>query len=90
MSRTSPTPARMAAQRWLMPQAGRCLEAIASSVLRRAARQAHRGLMALDDRTLADLGLLRTELTSLLEALAGTSTAAASTQFPRNRPRMGA
>jgi hypothetical protein len=79
----------MAVQRWLALQAARCLGAIASGVLRRALRQAHRQLMALDDRTLADLGLFRTELTPLLMALAGTPTAASS-QFPRYRPRMGA
>ena len=48
---------------------------IASAVVRRAERQARRELAALDDRTLGDMGLARSELTSLLEALAETRTA---------------
>ena len=78
-----------------LPQAAGCLadiaaHAIASAVLRRAARQAHRELAALDDRTLADAGLVRAELMSLLEVLVETRTAAVLGQFPWNRPRMGA
>jgi uncharacterized protein YjiS (DUF1127 family) len=81
---------------WLtLPQAARSLaevvaHAIALAVLRRATCQAHRELAALDDRTLADLGLVRAELTSLLEVLAETRTATVFAQFPWNRPRMGA
>ena len=56
--------------------------AIASAVLRRAARQAYRELAALDDRTVKDIGLVRCELASIAEAVAETRTAAAFAQFP--------
>jgi uncharacterized protein YjiS (DUF1127 family) len=96
MSNAKPASAQMTVPSWLtLPQAARYLaeiaaHAIASLVLRRAARQAHRKLMTLDDRTLADIGLVRSELTSLLEALAETRTAAVLSQLPWNRPRTGA
>ena len=48
------------------------LAAIASGLLRRAARRALRELVDLDDCTLAELGLTRAEVTSLLEAHAET------------------
>jgi uncharacterized protein YjiS (DUF1127 family) len=51
---------------------------IASIVVLRVQRQAHRGLATLNDRTLEDMGLARPELMSLLEALTETRTAAAS------------
>ncbi len=56
--------------------------AIASAVLRRAARQAYRELAALDDRTLKDIGLVRCELASIGQTVAETRTAAALAQFP--------
>jgi uncharacterized protein YjiS (DUF1127 family) len=96
MSTTNPAPAQMTVPSWpRLPQAVRYLaqiaaHAIASAVLMSAARQAHRELAALDDRMLADIGLVRAELTSLLEALAEARTAGVLAQFPWNRPRMGA
>lgn len=64
--------------------------AIAWSIARRAARRAHRELAALDDRLLADIGLVRTELIPVLDALAETRAAPVLAQFPWNRPRMSA
>jgi uncharacterized protein YjiS (DUF1127 family) len=68
-------------------QAGRYLATIAANAgaafaLRRAARQAQRELVALDDRMLADMGLVRAGFTAFTEALAETRAAAASAQFP--------
>ena len=81
--------------RMTLPQVVRCLAAlaanvIASAVVRRAESQARRELAALDDRTLADMGLVRAELLSLLETLAETRTQAVLGQFPWNRSRLGA
>ena len=64
--------------------------AIVSSIARRAARRAHRELAALDDRLLADVGLVRTELILVLDALAETRAATVLAQFPWNRRRMSA
>ena len=55
--------------RHLMATAAR---AIVLSIARRAARRAHRELAALDDRLLADIGLVRAELDPVLDALAET------------------
>jgi uncharacterized protein YjiS (DUF1127 family) len=63
---------------------------IASIVLRRAASRAHRELVAMDSRLLADIGLARAELSSLLDALAEARTKSFLAQFPWNCPRMGA
>lgn len=96
MSRTKPAFEHISVPNGLMlPQAARYLAAIAASriasiVVRRAKRQAYRQLAAVDDRTLRDMGLVRAELMSLLEALAETRTAVVFSQFPWNRPRMGA
>ena len=56
--------------------------AIVSSIARRAARRAHRELAALDDRLLADIGLVRAELIPVLDALAETRAATVLAQFP--------
>jgi uncharacterized protein YjiS (DUF1127 family) len=64
--------------------------AFASAVLRRAERQAQRELAALDDRTLADIGLVRAQLTSLEDAFTETRAAAALGQFPTDHSRLGA
>jgi uncharacterized protein YjiS (DUF1127 family) len=64
--------------------------AIASAILRRAARQAYHELAALDDRTLKDIGLARCELASIAEAIAETRAAAALAQFPWTNPRVSA
>ena len=95
MSGTNPMPEQMSVPNWpTLPRVVKYLGAIAANatawiVVRRATKQAHRELVALDDRTLADIGLVRGELTSLLEALAEARTAAVLAQFPWNRPRMG-
>jgi uncharacterized protein YjiS (DUF1127 family) len=73
MSRAYPAPAQIVELSWLMLlRRARNLAvaagAVASAVvLRRAASRAHRELAALDDRTLADIGLDRAELMSLLD-----------------------
>lgn len=96
MSRSNTAPEQISEPNWLTLRqvagtvAAITANAIASTVMRRAASQAHRELAALDDRTLADIGLVRPELTSLLESLAETRTAAVLAQFPWNRPRIGA
>jgi len=64
--------------------------AVASAILRRAARQAYRELAALDDRTLRDIGLARCELASIAQTFAETRTAAALAQFPWTNPRISA
>jgi uncharacterized protein YjiS (DUF1127 family) len=56
--------------------------AIASAVLRRAARRAYRELAALDDRTLKDIGLARSALASISQAVAEGQAAAVIAQFP--------
>jgi uncharacterized protein YjiS (DUF1127 family) len=78
-----------------LPRAVRYVAAIAASwivpaVVRRVERRAHRELAALDDRTLADMGLARAELMSLLDALAETRAAVSLSQFPWTCPRLGA
>lgn len=96
MSSNDLAPAKMTASSWLMlPQAANHLaemaaHAIASAVLRRTACRARRELAALDDRALADIGLVRAELTSLLEVLAERRTTAVFAQFLWNLPRKGA
>lgn len=91
MSRTNPTPGQMSIPNWPpLPRVFRCLGAIASAVVRRATKQAHRELVALDDRTLADIGLVRADLMSLLETLTVTRTAAVLSPSIWNCPRPGA
>jgi uncharacterized protein YjiS (DUF1127 family) len=96
MSRNQPAPERMRVPDWpALPRAARYLAAVAANwiapvVVRRVERRAHRELAALDDRTLADMGLGRAELTSLLEALAETRAALSLSQLPWTCPRPGA
>jgi uncharacterized protein YjiS (DUF1127 family) len=95
MSKANPAPERMTVN-WLpLAQAAEyraaiAANAVASAILGRAARQAHRELAAMGDRTLADIGLARPELASLLEVLAEARTTAVLSQLPWNRPRRGA
>ncbi|MGE8941481.1 DUF1127 domain-containing protein [Leptospira interrogans] len=76
MSITHPMPEQMTHPSWPTPaSAVRCvaevaINAIASTIVRRAVMRARRELVALDDRTLSDIGLVRSELTSLLAAIA--------------------
>lgn len=61
-------------------------QAVASAVLRQAARRAHRELANLDDRMLADIGLDRTAV----EDMAAISRRrSARLQFPSRRLRVG-
>ena len=96
MSITHPMPEQMTHPNWLTPaSAVRCVAevatyAIASTIVRRAVMRAHRELVALDDRTLSDIGLVRSELTSLLAAVAERRTAAVLAQSPWSRPRLDA
>ena len=96
MSGTDATPARMTLRSALaLPQAAGYLaaattSALASAVARRDARRARRELAALDDRTLADLGLERAELTSLFDALAERRTAAVLAHSFGTAPAWGA
>jgi uncharacterized protein YjiS (DUF1127 family) len=96
MSTTKPAPAHSAVARWLrlaQPAgylAAMAARAVALAIVRRAASQAQRELVALDNRTLADIGPARAELTSLIDAVAETRTAAVLAQFPWNCPRTGA
>ncbi|MDX2201373.1 MAG: DUF1127 domain-containing protein [Hyphomicrobiaceae bacterium] len=85
---TASAPARMALwPGWdLAALAGRL---IASAVLRRAERKARRELAALDDRTLEDMGLVRADLTALLDALAERRAAVALSRSPCNCRRLG-
>jgi uncharacterized protein YjiS (DUF1127 family) len=56
-------------------------EAVLSAVMARAVRRAHRELAALDDRTLADIGLDR----SAVEDLSAISRRTALGQIPWHR-----
>lgn len=74
----------------VVPQAAKRLaslaaDAIVSAVLRRAVRRLYRELAALDDRTLADIGLNRAAAEDLT-AISRRETWMSLAQFPWHRP----
>ncbi len=88
MSITHPAPEQLTHTKWLtLPSAVKYVataatNAIASIIVGRTVMRDHRELVALDDSTLSDIGLVRSELTSLLAAIAERRTAAVLAQFP--------
>lgn len=96
MSKADPASAKMAVRTWpiLLRTANHLVatatNAVVSTIVQRAAAQASRELAALDDRTLADVGLNRVALTSRLDVLAQKRTAAVLAQFPWDGQRVGA
>ena len=78
----------------LVPQAARRLASlaagdIASAVMHRAVRRAHRELAALDDRTLADIGLDRAAVEHLA-AIGRRETSMSLAQFSWHRAHTSA
>jgi hypothetical protein len=91
MSNANPASNAIRATRlFAVPEAARQIaalvaDAIASTVLRRAVRRAHRELAALDDGMLADIGLDRAAVDDLA-AISRRETWMSLTQFPGRCP----
>lgn len=83
MSADSPSVVPQAARRLASRAAG----AIASAVLRRAVRRVNRDLAALDDCTLADIGLDRAAVDGLT-AISRRATWMPPAHFARHRPHI--